>query len=457
MDRITFPEYFFFGAAASGPQTEGAQDRKGRHIMDLWFEKEPEVFFNQVGPDKTSDFYNRYKEDIALMKELNMDSYRTSIVWARLIPDSTGDPDQDAVAFYNNVINEMLRQGVTPYMNLFHFDMPVNMQEIGGWESREVVDAYVHYAKTCFRLFGDRVKTWFTFNEPIVPAEAGYLEGFHYPRIKDLGRAITVAYNTVVAHAKVVEAYRAMTQDGEIGVILNLSPVYPRSQSEEDLKAAEIADLFINKSFIDPVIRGEFPPKLVELIEQEGMLPEVREGDLDIIRKSKVDILGVNYYQPRRVKAPAHPESEGFHRFFDPYEMPGRKMNPYRGWEIYEKGVYDLLIDLKDNYGNPKCFVSENGMGVENEARFLVNGQIHDEYRIEFIKDHLRWIHKAIEEGSNCRGYHLWAFMDCWSWNNAYKNRYGYVSIDLDTQKRTVKKSGEWIREVARDKYFTEE
>lgn len=455
-----FPENFWWGSASSATQTEGAafEDGKGENIWDHWYKTQPNRFFNNVSATQASTFYQNYRNDIALMKEIGHNSFRTSISWSRLIPNGIGEVNPKAVEFYNNVIDEMIAQGIEPFINLFHFDMPMAMQEIGGWESREVVDAYAEFANTCFKLFGDRVKYWFTFNEPIVPVEGGYLYDFHYPNVVDFRRAVTVGYHTMLAHAKAVMAYRAQQQDGQIGIILNLTPSYPRSQNPADLKAANIADLLFNRSFLDPSVNGEFPQGLVEFLKQHDQMPICEAGDREIIAAGKVDLLGVNYYQPRRVKArltavdkngPFMPEW-----FFENYEMSGRKMNPHRGWEIYEKGIYDIMTNLRENYGNIPCFISENGMGVEGEDKFLKDGQIQDTYRIEFIKDHLSWLHKAIQEGADCRGYHLWTFIDNWSWNNAYKNRYGFYSLDLKTQTRTKKLSGEWFAQVSKNNGF---
>ena len=352
------------------------------------------------------------------------------------------------------MIDALLEEGIMPIMNLFHFDMPMCMQEIGGWESREVVDAYAAFAKKCFELFGDRVKHWTTFNEPIVPVEGGYLYDFHYPNVIDGKRAAQVGFNTMLASAKAIEAYKALGQDGKIGIVLNLTPSYPRStENAEDVKAAHIADLFFNRSFLDPSVKGEFPSDLVELLKENDVLPTYEANDLEIIKNNTIDFLGVNYYQPRRIKAKETEVNKDVFMpdwFFDNYEMPGRKMNPYRGWEIYEKGIYDICINLRDNYGNIEFYISENGMGVEGEEQYInAEGVIEDDYRIEFIKDHLAWLHKGIEEGANCRGYHLWTFIDCWSWTNSYKNRYGLIALDLATQKRTIKKSGRWFKELS--------
>ena len=457
-----FPADFWWGSASSAPQTEGESLNFGKSetIWDRWFAESPSRFHAQVGPADTSTFYQHWREDIALLKQLRHNSFRTSIAWSRLIPEGRGAVNPEAVRFYNQIIDEMLSLGITPFINLFHFDMPMAMQQKGGWESREVVEAYAEYAQTCFRLFGDRVKHWFTFNEPIVPVEGGYLYDFHYPNVVDFKRAATVAYHTMLAHARAVQLFRAGEYPGEIGIILNLTPSYPRSANPADQQAAHTADLFFNRSFLDPALLGHYPAELVTLLETHQQLPECQPGDSELLAAGRVDLLGINYYQPRRVKcrdslvnphSPFMPEW-----FFEHYAMPGRKMNPYRGWEIYEKGIYDILSNLRQHYGNPRCFISENGMGVEDEQRFAQQGQIQDDYRIDFVREHLIWLHRALQEGSHCLGYHMWTFIDNWSWSNAYKNRYGFVQLDLDSQQRRVKKSGEWFARVASEHGFTQ-
>lgn len=456
--KYEFPKGFWWGSAASGPQTEGIfeGDNKGDSIWDHWYREEPEKFFNQVGPEKTSYFYEKYKEDIQLMKETGHTTFRTSIQWSRLIPEGTGEVNQKAVDFYNDVIDELIANDIEPFINLYHFDMPMKLQEKGGWLDRKTVDAYVVFAKTCFELFGDRVKKWFTHNEPIVPVEGGYLYQFHYPNEVNMKKAVQVAYHEVLSSAKAIKEYHALKLDGEIGIILNLTPSYPRDETNpEDVKAAKLADAFFNRSFLDPSVKGEFPTDLVELLKEIDHLPVIEEGDLETIKNNTVDLLGVNYYQPRRIKAKESSEklAEGPmpDDYFDNYIKPDRKMNPYRGWEIYEKGVYDILTNLRENYGNIRCYISENGMGVEGEEAYInPDGSIEDDYRIEFVKDHLTYMHQAIQEGSNVQGYHMWTCMDNWSWTNAYKNRYGFIAVDIENEgKRTVKKSGRWFKEVS--------
>ena len=461
---LTFPKDFWWGAATSGPQSEGRFQKKHANMFDHWYDIEPEVFYDRVGPDMASNFYNSYREDIALMKQTGLNSLRTSIQWTRLIKDlETNEVDPVGVAFYNNVIDEFLSQNIRPIFNLHHFDLPVELyHKYGGWESKKVVDLFVGFAEQCFALFGDRVKDWVTHNEPMVVVDGEYLFQFHYPKLVDGKKAVQVAYNLNLASAKVMAKFREMGQPqagGRIGTVLNLTPTYAASDAEADKEAARIAELWNNKMFLDPAIKGEFPVELLELLTKDGVLWQSTADELALIKENTVDFIGVNFYHPNRVKTPdIAPNSVGAwmpDRYYDAYQMPGRRMNIDKGWEIYPKAVYDIAINIRDNYGNLPWFVSENGMGVSREERFMdEKGQILDDYRIEFIKEHLQWLHKGIEEGSNCFGYHLWTPIDCWSWSNAYRNRYGLIANDIHTQIKTIKKSGEWFKTLAENNGF---
>ena len=461
---LTFPKDFWWGAATSGPQSEGRFQKKHANMFDHWYDIEPEVFYDQVGPDTASNFYNSYREDIALMKQTGLNSLRTSIQWTRLIKDlETNEVDPAGVAFYNHVIDEFLAQGIRPIFNLHHFDLPVELyHKYGGWESNKVVDLFVGFAEQCFALFGDRVKDWVTHNEPMVVVDGEYLFQFHYPKLVDGKKAVQVAYNLNLASAKVMAKFREMGQPeagGRIGTVLNLTPTYAASEAEADQEAARIAELWNNKMFLDPAIKGTFPVELVELLTKDGVLWQSTAAELALIKENTVDFIGVNFYHPNRVKAPdIAPNSVGAwmpDRYYDAYQMPGRRMNIDKGWEIYPKAVYDIAINIRDNYGNLPWFVSENGMGVSREERFMDDkGQIQDDYRIDFIKEHLQWLHQGIEEGSNCFGYHLWTPIDCWSWSNAYRNRYGLIANDIHTQIKTIKKSGEWFKTLAENNGF---
>ncbi|AOX43411.1 6-phospho-beta-glucosidase [Spiroplasma sp. NBRC 100390] len=461
MGQYNFEKNFLWGSAFSGPQTESAffEDGKSASNWDHWFKIEKYRFFNQQ--PCLNDFYHRYPEDIKIAKELNFNSLRTSIQWTRLIPDGkTINPK--GVEFYNNVINEMLKNNIKPIINLFHFDMPHWAQEKGGWLSREVVDAFVFYARTCFELFGDRVEMFTTFNEPIVVIEGGYWYDWHRPNEVNMQAGMQAQWNSLIAHLKAVKEYRNLKLPGQIGAILSISPSIPRSQNKADLQAAKWYDLFTTNSFLDPMVKNIYPQELKEVAEKYHFMWNITAGDEDLIKDEnlKLDFLGINFYQPMRVKCVDFiPDfANGAitpHYFYQPYEMPGRRMNPYRGWEIFPKAIYLALMNLKENYGNIPVYISENGMGVENEERFLDNGVINDQYRIDFVKEHLAWVHKAISEGSNCFGYHSWAYIDNWSWMNAYKNRYGFVQLDLENNaKRVLKKSAIFIAKVAKTGTF---
>ena len=406
--KYIFPKDFWWGSATSGLQSEGDFNKPHKSVFDYWYEVEPEAFFDRVGPSVTSNFYNSYKEDLAMLKEIGLNSFRTSIQWTRLVKDlETGEPDEDAIRFYNDVIDETIKNGMIPVMNLHHFDIPVELyNKYGGWESKHVVDLFIKFAETAFKLFGDRVKYWTTFNEPIVVVEGEYLYQFHYPKLVDGKKAMQVLFNLNLASAKVINKFRELGCDkdgGKIGIVLNLTPAYPRSNSEEDLKAAKIADDIFNNSFLDPAVKGHFPESLVELLKENGVMWEATEEEMKIISENTIDI----------------------------------------------------AMNIKNNYNNIPWYISENGMGVEGEEKYIdENGAIQDDYRIEFFEEHLQYLHKGIVDGSNCFGYHSWTPIDCWSWSNAYKNRYGFIAVDLATQKKTIKKSGRWIKEVAQNNGF---
>lgn len=456
--KLTFPKNFWWGAATSGPQSEGRFNKPHANVFDYWYEIKPEDFYNYVGPDTASDFYHSFREDIKLMKAIGLNTVRTSIQWTRLIDDfETASINPDGQRFYNAVIDEFIANGITPIINLHHFDLPVELYDkYGGWESKHVTDLYAKYAAQCFKLFGDRVKNWFTFNEPMVIVDGEYLYQFHYPKIVDGKKAVQVAYNLSLASAKAIKIYRqSPNNDGKIGIILNLTTAYPASQDSEDLAAANFADLWSNRLFLDPAIKGSFPQELVDVLKSDGVCFNSTPEELTLIKENTIDQLGVNYYHPFRVKRPEispHSLMDWMPtKHFDNYDMPGRVMNVDKGWEIYPKALYDIALRIRNDYHNIPWFVSENGMGVSNEERFAdpQTGQIQDDYRIKFMTQHLQWLHQGIEEGSNCFGYHVWTPIDCWSWGNAYRNRYGLISTNIHNQIKTVKASGEWFKQLS--------
>ncbi|MCT0477090.1 glycoside hydrolase family 1 protein [Lactococcus cremoris] len=459
MIELKFPKDFWWGAATSGPQLEGRFNKKHANIFDYDFEKFPEHFWHGIGPDVASNFYNDFREDIRLMKKAGLNSVRTSIQWSRLIDDlEEGTVNPEAVEFYNAVIDEFLSNGIRPIINLHHFDLPVELlHKYGGWANKQVISFYVKYAEQCFRLFGDRVSDWFTHNEPMVVVEGGYLYQFHYPDLVDGKLAVQVAYNLQLASSLAIQKYREVNQnsDGKIGIILNLSPNYPASQDKEDIAAAHFADLWQNRLFMDASVKGKFPNELVEILTKDGVLWNSTLEELETIKNNKVDMFGVNFYHPNRAQRPHYsPDSLTVdwlpNKYFDNYKMVGARMNVDKGWEIYPQTLYNIAKNIQKNYGNIPWFVSECGIGVSNEDRYLNrDGLIEDDYRIQFVQEHLYWLHKAIDEGANCYGFHLWTPIDCFSWRNSYRNRYGLISVNIHTQKKCLKKSAYFFKNLA--------
>lgn len=459
MIELKFPKDFWWGAATSGPQLEGRFNKKHANIFDYDFEKFPEHFWHGIGPDVASNFYNDFREDIRLMKKAGLNSVRTSIQWSRLIDDlEEGTVNPEAVEFYNAVIDEFLSNGIRPIINLHHFDLPVELlHKYGGWANKQVISFYVKYAEQCFRLFGDRVSDWFTHNEPMVVVEGGYLYQFHYPDLVDGKLAVQVAYNLQLASSLAIQKYREVNQnsDGKIGIILNLSPNYPASQDKEDIAAAHFADLWQNRLFMDASVKGKFPNELVEILTKDRVLWNSTLEELETIKNNKVDMFGVNFYHPNRAQRPHYsPDSLTVdwlpNKYFDDYKMVGARMNVDKGWEIYPQTLYNIAKNIQKNYGNIPWFVSECGIGVSNEDRYLNrDGLIEDDYRIQFVQEHLYWLHKAIDEGANCYGFHLWTPIDCFSWRNSYRNRYGLISVNIHTQKKCLKKSAYFFKNLA--------
>lgn len=466
--KYSLPKDFLIGASASAWQTEGWAGKEAGQdsLIDAAYKFSPERWHQGIGPTIATDFYHRYKEDCTIMKEIGLKAYRTSIDWSRLIKNyETGEVNEDGAAFYSNMIDELIKNGVEPIVCLEHWELPNYLFETyGGWGSKKVVEFYVKYAESAFKLLGHKVKYWFTFNEPIVFPELAIMDGIWYPYQSDTQQAMQWNYNKVLANAKVVKLYHEANYgheiDGKIGIIINAAPSYPRSQSPEDIKAAQMYDLFFNKIYTDPCIKGEFPEDYFSILKQHDCMISIAEEELAIIKANTIDIMGLNYYRPNRVKARTaawNPDVKfNPSYYYDNYELQGKKMNPFRGWEIYAKGLYDFAMILKKEYGNLPWLVTENGMGVEGEGQHKAeNGIIQDDYRIDFVADHLHWLLKAIEDGSNCFGYLMWNFTDNVSPYNAFKNRYGYVEIDLDDNlKRRIKKSGYWFKKTVGNGYF---
>ncbi|MFV0556018.1 MAG: glycoside hydrolase family 1 protein [Lactovum sp.] len=453
--KIKFDKNFSFGTAMSGPQTEGNTNMQETN-WDKYYLEDPNSFWDNIGPKITTDTLRRFQEDVAIAKEIGLESIRTSIQWARIIKNfEVAEINQEGLDFYSTYFQAFKDAGIQVFVGLSHFDMPLVLHEnYEGFYSRKVVDLFVDYAKVCFDNLSHLVDKWITFNEPYSYVSGMYLRSAMLPCEYSLEKHFIVTHHVLMAHKKVCDIFQKYNYKSEIGIVLDCMVPYARDpKNAGDVKASLYADLIKNRSFMDPVVKGEISQEYFDLVKVCNYELPIIEGDLELIKSGKVDFIGVNYYRPERVKAVPfmkNPEIPwGPEHLYQEFIMPKSRQNKHRGWEIYPKALYDLAMRVKNDYNNIPWYVSENGMGVENEENYLDDkGQIQDDYRIEFISEHLYWLHKAIEEGSNCFAYHLWTFIDNWSWRNAYKNRYGYVSLDLKTRNRRIKKSGYWMKKV---------
>lgn len=461
MKNIKFNKNFLVGIATSGPQTECGfdADEKSDSVWDYWHKQEPELFFDGLGPQ--NNIRDNFNSMVQMAKDTNLDSFRTSIQWTRFMPDGK-NISQEAVKFYRDYFSALKKNNIKVMVCLMHFDVPMWLHEKGGFENKGAIEHFVFYAENAFKTFGDLVDYWFVFNEPIVPVEMGYFNKLHLPAIIDVKKGYQVLFNYLISCLKTIKLFKDLKAPGEIGVILNITPPIPRTSSVEDKEAADWFSIFQYKSFLDPIIHGEFPKKLLDHANEHNYMWEASQEEWDLISsKVGLDLLGLNYYSPKRVQKPLVKNKFDLSKPLDEqlwsnYTWVGARMNVYRNWEILPEAIYTVIKNVQNNYNNQKMFISENGIGIANEKIFKTSDGIQDAYRIEFFKEHLGWIHKAIEEGANCIGYHIWTLVDNWSWLNAYKNRYGLYELDCETKEVKAKLSQKWFKQFAADKEFND-
>jgi beta-glucosidase len=438
---ILFPENFIWGAATASYQIEGAANEDGRSpsIWDVFSHIKGNIENDDNG-DVACDHYHRYKDDVNLMKNIGLNAYRFSLSWSRLLPGGNGKPNQKGADFYNGLIDELLRHGIDPMITLYHWDLPQVLQDKGGWGNRDIAGYFEDYSECAFRFFGDRVKKWVTHNEPWVVAYAGHHSGRHAPGMKDLHLAVRVSHHLILSHARSVSVFRDMNfKDSKIGITLNLYPSYPLSDGKNDVNAAKVLDEYHNKWFLDPVLKGEYPAMLLQLFGDNGLCPDIAADDMDIIGKNICDFIGVNYYF-RKI---ARYSGDGMMKYEEikPPESEYTSMN----WEIYPEGLYDLLMQIKKDYGNPELYITENGACFEDSLR---NDIVADDRRTAYLKAHLEQSHRAIKDGVNLKGYYLWSLMDNFEWAFGYGKRFGITYVDYRTQRRILKNSGLWYKKI---------
>jgi len=446
MQKITFPKDFIWGVSTAAYQIEGAwnEDGKGLSIWDTFCHTPGKIVNHETG-DVSVDHYHRYKEDVALMKELGLGAYRFSVAWSRIIPAGTGSINPAGLDFYDSLVDELLKNKIEPYVCLFHYDLPQALQDKGGWPNRDTAPAFAEYAHVVTERLSDRVKVWFTHNEPWVTAAAGYFDGSHAPGIKDPVATFKAMHHLLLSHGLAAEAIRAAAkQPVKVGITLNLNPVHPATGSKQDHDAALRMDAILNRAMLDPLLKGTTPMQEFAVGRLlSGSL--IKPGDLAKIRT--LDLLGVNYYTRTVVKndpkfpvvAAVQIQPEG---------------NEYSGmWEIYPEGIHEVLVRIWKDY-QPTCeiMVTENGVPVPDGLDF--DGRVRDERRVRYLKNHLFQVQRAIEDGVPVRGYLHWSLMDNFEWALGYGPRFGLVYIDFGTLKRSIKDSGRWFAKVIADDGF---
>lgn len=465
MSRYRLPDGFMFGSSSSAWQTEGwgGKDASQRHYVDMMYLREPERWYRGIGTPLCTDFYHRFREDVALMRDMGIQVYRTSIDWSRFIRDyETGEVDEGAVAYYHELIDCLRDNGIEPMICLEHWEVPAYLIErYGNWESREVMDRFVSYAKRAIDEYAGKVRYWWSINEPVVVPECGYLYGEIWPYLEDCAMFVQMNHHRVLATAKLVKYYRERGYEGKMGTIINASPAYPKSEmNPRDVEAARICDLFNYRLYTDPLLKGSYAEDYLDILRRHGVMFDLREEDRELIAGNPIQMVGLNYYHPMRVRQREsgwNPEKPFLPTYYYETHVPrGVRVNFSRGWEIYPRGLYDALKILQDEYGNPECWITENGMGVQDEEKFRgEDGRICDDYRVEFLSEHLSWALRAIEEGARCKGFLNWTFTDNLSPINGFRNRYGFVEIDLDDNRnRRLKKSADWVRHLMDTREF---
>ena len=443
MAEKSFPDGFLWGAATAACQVEGAarEDGKGESIWDR-FSRVPGAIVGGDTPEVACDHYHRWRDDVENMRDLGLKAYRFSAAWTRLFPTGRGRLNRRGLDFYQGLVDALLAAGISPVLTLYHWDLPQALQDHGGWTNRDTASWFAEYAACLFNSLGDRVHTWITINEPWVAGFLGHGEGVHAPGIRDFAAAVQASHVLLVAHAKSVEAYRQVSPDkGRIGIALDMHPVYPLSDGESDREAARIEDGHHNRWFLQPVLSGSYPSDMLELYAARHVAPRIEQDDAGLLAGNPPDFLGVNYYFPTRALASRANPVLGCQA-----RVPRDCEKTAMGWEVYPRGLSDLLTRLKRDWGDPVLMITENGAAYDDER--MEGPQVADLDRIAYLRAHLREALAAIASGVRLEGYFLWSLMDNFEWACGYAKRFGITHVDYRTQARTWKKSASWYQGV---------
>lgn len=442
MAQMIFPKDFIWGAATASYQIEGAwkEDGKGESIWDT-FSHQPYRILNGDTGDIACNHYHHMPQDINLMENLGLMSYRFSISWPRILPEGIGEVEPRGLDFYDKLTDHLLEAGITPMATLNHWDFPQALQNKGGWPNRESVDWFTEYARVVFERLGDRIPYWATHNEPFVIAMMGYGSGVFAPGISSIPQALQATHHLHMAHGHTVKLYREMGFKGQIGIVLNLGTFKPKTNRPEDIAAAGRMEDSFNNLYLDPIFKGCYPEDYMAWIGESG--PVIEDGDMKIINQP-IDFLGVNFYFGQIVSYSPH----GYLKLQSEQNIdPGWGMTK-KGWGICPSQLTELLVHLKENYNNPSLFITENGTALGELAD--ETGYVNDQGRINYLRAHFQAAYQAIQQDVNLKGYYVWSLMDNFEWSEGYDPRFGLVHVDFDdpTRKRTPKASFHWYGNV---------
>lgn len=428
---MIFPDDFIWGAATASYQIEGAfdEDGRGESIWDRFSKTPGKVLHGHTG-DVACNHYHLYKEDVALIRELGVDSYRFSVAWPRVMPDGI-TVNQKGIDFYRRLTDELLRNEIAPAVTLYHWDLPQALEDRGGWLNRDTAKYFRDYAMVVFEQLGDVAASWITLNEPWCSAFLGYGIGEHAPGRADIPSHYIAAHHLLLGHGLALQGYRQMNLPADIGITLNLTPQYPASSRPADVAAARKADGFQNRWYLDPIFKGAYPEDMDEALS--CVSPAVKEGDLELISMPN-DFLGINFYSRAIVSADEQGQPQTENPEFEVTAM---------GWEVCPEALYDLLVRVHSDYGPIPLYITENGAAYEDE---LENGRIKDTKRQAYLEQHIAQSARAIEAGVPLKGYYVWSLLDNFEWAYGYERRFGIVYVNFETQERILKDSARWYR-----------
>lgn len=440
-ERAPFPEGFLWGTATASYQIEGAWDEDGRSlsIWDTFAHSAGHIPNGDTG-DVACDHYHRWREDIELMRQLGLNAYRFSVAWPRILPQGTGPVNRTGLDFYSRLVDGLLEAGIQPALTLYHWDLPQVLQDRGGWANRQTVDAFVEYSHVVARALSDRVRMWITHNEPSLHATFHHALGRGAPGIADWRLALQVAHHLLLSHGRAVPVLRAAGAQ-EVGTTLVLFPAEPATHAAAERDAADRVHEHFNTWYLDPLFRARYPERLWAWYDARGLTPSVQPDDLETIA-APLDFLGVNYYQRWVV---AHDPAGHGPLEYRETEPPGEYTDI--GWEVHPDGLRDALRMVAQEYDPPVIYVTENGAAYDDLVE--IDGRVHDARRVAFLEGHFRAARQAIADGVRLKGYFVWSLYDNFNWLSGFSARFGVTRVDFDTQRRTIKDSGYFLRDVA--------